>query len=147
MCGLTLRSLVHLELNFVQGYSFDLFLYSTCSHQCGHHRLWNMYLFSCVLWLYKKKSHVADVWSLSSAPLINMSVFYTSTIFVDTVLQKIFKSGIVIPSEVPLLFKIILGLLLCVCLCLCLCVTFKVVLLKSYIDFDRYCIEPIDCFW
>lgn len=132
----SIHVLLHADIHLHQHYLLNILSFSS----------------SMFLWLIKDQVFMGVwiyVWIFYLILLINIHMFLWQylTFFVVclggwfvVVLHYHLKSGIVIPLEILLLFRIII-------LGIWFPTTFRIVLLRSIKNFDGFCIESVDSFW
>ena len=117
--GLMLRSLIYLNLSFVQPDKYrSIFSFLHIVSQLDQHHLFKMLSFFplCIFGFFVKVQVFISVWlyfcAYNSIPLINYLFLYQHhAVFITVALQYSLRSGMGIPSEVLLLLRIILAIL------------------------------------
>ena len=117
--GLMLRSLIYLNLSFVQPDKYrSIFSFLHIVSQLDQHHLFKMLSFFplCIFGFFVKVQVFISVWlyfcAYNSILLINYLFLYQHhAVFITVALQYSLRSGMGIPSEVLLLLRIILAIL------------------------------------
>lgn len=154
LAALRLKSLIPLELSFLQMTEMDLVHSSTCAHHLTAPAFAKDTVFSPVSIFDFHSNEVStsregcDVWVFDLIPLIMcLSAGKYHTIFIIIALYYNMTSGISTHLAVLLLLRTVLTVLSF----LYFYMQLKIVLLNFYLElcwyFDGNCIESKDCFW